>query len=428
MLLSCGNEQNQVMPPVNNNNEKVTLHCVVPFDDIKKKEAFHNFETDVKPLFPDYDIQLNFIRGDTNAYNTKIKVMMYSDNPPDIFYSGDGPFTNELYTSKRIQALEKELNDIDYWNMVIPSAKVIGDTEHIYAVPIDEAYYNIMLINTELFFVNDIEIPESFEELKSAVKQFKEINIIPIAIGGRNGMSVYNMIEGFACTLDNKITSKIIKGDTTFSGKTFRQAATSVRQLIELGAFQENAETTSDKEAENLFYSSKVAIYCTSSEKTSMANNQLNGQVAVLSYPNLDETLDLGETDESIPKNTVCGGSRKDRGLLISSSTKYSIEAVKIAVEMSKYYNKYLYERLGEGSIIYNLDKMAWTSNIVSDLEISEIIMNVKQEGNVNTGLFGYNISPDKNKSIKEASTAFMTGLFSVSDYLVEMDMNMKLK
>ena len=238
LLISCDMSK-PVIAPVKSNAGKVTLECVVPLDDVKENEAFKTFEADVKSIFPNYDIHLNFVKGDANAYNTKLKVMMYSDTPPDIFYSGDGNLTDELYSSNIIQPLEKKLEDIGYWNMVIPTAKVVGDTGHIYAVPIDEVQYNVMLINTEMFSKNNVKIPASFEELKSAIKQFKEKGITPIAIGGKDGMSVYNLIEGLACTLDNEITSKIISGNDTFSGKIFTQSATSVAQLIKLGAFQE---------------------------------------------------------------------------------------------------------------------------------------------------------------------------------------------
>jgi len=54
--------------------------------------------------------------------------------------------------------------------------------------------------------------------------------------------------------------------------------------------------------------------------------------------------------------------------------------------------------------------------------------MNVKQKAKVNTGLFEHNLSTDKEKSIEEASTAFITDLLSVSDYLKEMDISIKLK
>ncbi|HZK55041.1 MAG TPA: extracellular solute-binding protein [Desulfosporosinus sp.] len=378
LLISCRNEPQEVLAPVaQNNTEKVTLECVVPFDDVKKNEAFEHFEADMNALFPNVDIHLDSIKGDANAYNTKIKVMMYSTTPPDIFYSGDGNFTNQLSSTKSIQPLGKKLNELHYWDRVIPTAQVMGDTGQIYAVPIDEASYNIMLINTEIFSNNNVKIPESFEELKGAVNQFKEKNIIPIALGGKDGMPVYNMIEGFAGAIDDEITGKIVSGNDGFSGEIFSKATRAVTQLIELDAFQEKTQTISDEEAGNLFYSSKAAIYATSSDQLTMAKQQLKGKVAVLYYPN------LSETNRPIPKNIVSGGPKKDCGLLISSSTKYPTEAASIAVEMSMYYNKYLYEN-SKGATIYNLDNLEWKQNIVPNVGISELMMNVKQKGHVN--------------------------------------------
>ena len=422
LLTSCGNTPQTVVAQVEVNTTKVTLTCVVPFDNIKKNEAFKIFETNVKSTFPDYDIKFIFVKGDVNAYNSKIKVMMYSDAPPDIFYSGDENFTEELYTEKNIEPLEKKLNNLNYWDMVIPSAKLPGSTGHIYAVPMDEAYYSIMLINTELFSKNNVKIPKSFEDLKTATQQFKVKGITPIALGGKNGISAFKLLESFAGAIDNKITNKVTSCKLSFSGETFTQATTSVKELIDLGAFQAKVETVSDEEAAKLFYSSNAAIYCTTSDKLNMALSKLNGKVMILYYPS------MGKTEGSIQKDIVSGGVKKDCGLLVSSLTKYPTEATKLAVEMSKYYNKYLYEKQGADSLIYNLSSMEWETNIVSNIGVSELMTNVQKEDKVNTGLFEENISLNKEKSIEEASTAFMTGLLSVEDYLKEMDVAMKLK
>ena len=422
LLISCGNVPQEVMAPVEVNKGKVTLECLVPFDEVKKEEAFKNFETDVLAIFPEYDIHLSFVKGDANAYNTKIKVMLSSDTPPDIFYSGDEDFTSELSASSIIKPLEKNLKDMDYFNTVIPSAKLAGDAGHIFAVPIDEAYYSIMLINTEIFSQNGVTIPSNFEELKGAVKQFNAKGITPIAISGKSGTYLYNMLEGFACTIDNIITSKIISGKDTFSGEIFKQAATAVNQLIELDAFEEEAENVSDEEAANLFYSSKAAIYSTTSDKLNMASGKLKGKAAILYYPS------PGKPDQSVLNDIVSGGIKKDSGLVVSSSTSYSSEAAKVAVEMSKYYNKYLYEKEGNSSIIYNTDNTDFKTSLVMNPLLGELLMNVKQEGKVNTGLFNNNISAAKEKTIKEASEGFITGILSVSDYLKEMDIAIKSK
>ncbi|WP_158309055.1 ABC transporter substrate-binding protein [Desulfosporosinus orientis] len=416
ILISCTNGQKQVILPAEK-NEILTLECVIPYDDEEKAQTLKDFVESVQPIFPDFKVHMSFVKGDNNAYNTKIKVMMYSDNPPDIIYSGDENFTEGLYSSDRILPLEEPLSDIGFWDLVIPSAKVSSDTGHIYAVPIDTARYNVMLINTALFSENNVKVPENFEELINAVREFKELGITPIAIGGKNGMSVYNLIESFAGTLDHEITGKIIDGKEDFSGKTFRQAAQSVNELMSLGAFQEKPGTFSDAEAGDIFYLSEAAMYCTSSENLKMAINQLNGKAAVLFYPDLDDS-------KSSPKEIVSGGTKSDCGLLIPSSTKHPSEAVKLAAEMSKYYNKHLYENV-EAITIFNVANMEWTPPQTPEQTINELMLIIRQKDHVNRGLCEYNISADKKKSIEEASAAFIAGLLSVDDYLKGMDINL---
>lgn len=418
ILISCANRPNQILPP--ENSEDSILECVVPFDDEQKTQAFKTFAATIQPAFPDLKIHLSFLKGDSKAYNTKIKVMMYSDNPPDLFYSGDGDFTEELYSSARIQPLEQRLTDLDFWNLVLPSAKVPGKSGHIYAVPIDTARYSVMLVNTALFAEYNVKIPENFAELTNTVKAFKEMGIIPIAIGGKNGMTVYNMIESFAATLDPDITGKIVNGKEAFSGQAFSQAAQGVQELISLGAFQEKPATFSDAEAGDIFHHSEAAIYCTSSENLQKAAHQLDGKVSVLFYPDLDN-------QGPGPKKIISGGIKSDCGLLISSSTKHPSEAVKLAVEMSKYYNKYLYEK-GETMTLFNADNLKWTPRQTPEQAGPELMLMIRQNGHVNRGLCEYNISADKKKSFEEASAAFMAGLLSANDYLKGMDINMQLK
>lgn len=418
ILISCTNGPKQILPPAANNPDPA-LECVVPFADEEKVRALKDFEKNLQPLFPDRKIHLTFLKGDSTAYTTKIKVMMYSDNPPDIFYSGDEAFTEELYASARIRPLEQPLNTIDFWNQVIPGAEVPGKAGHIYAVPIDIPRYSVMLINTALFSEFNLKIPQNFAELKVAVKKFREMGIVPIAIGGKNGMTVYNMIESFASTLDYGITGKITEGKADFSGQAFSRAAQSVKELISLGAFPKKPETFSDAEAGDIFYSSEAAIYCTSSENLKKAAKELKGKASVLFYPSLDN-------NGSTPTAIVSGGIKQDCGLLISSATQHFSEAVNLAAEMSKYCNKYLYEE-GE-TTIFNSDQLKWASPQAPEQVNHELTLMIKEKDHVNRGLCEYNISADKRKSIAEASAAFLAGLLSVNDYLKGMDINMRLK
>lgn len=421
LFTSCGSTPQIAVVPKTDNG-KVTLRCALPYDISNNSEAFKNFTSDIKRVFPDYDISLSLIKGDSKAYETKIKVLLSSDSAPDVFFSDDGRFTDELRGVKAIEALDQPLEKSSYWDIVIPSAKDIGANGRLYAVPYNEVSYGIMEINTELFSKNNVKIPENFDELKTAVDKFKEKGITPIAIGGKDGAAVYRMVESFAYTIDSDITTKIISGKETFSSDTFKQAAEAVNLLRKLGAFEEKAEGKTDADAANLFYSGKAAIYCTTSKDLGISYTKLGGKSTFLYYPSINGTK---QPDN---KAAISGGIKKDSGLLISSSSKYTKEAVKLAIEVSKYYNKFLYEKQNNLGVIYIPHKMVWKPAENAIPSMKKFMSSVAEDKNVKSGLFENNISSAKIKAIQEDSAIFMTGLLSVDNYLKEMDNGMKVK
>lgn len=421
LIIGCGSKVPQITSAPKNNG-KVILRCVLPSYDGRKVDAFKNFASDVKRMFPDDDIYFSFVKGDENAYETKIKVLLSSDAAPDVFWSGNGTFSNELYIANAVKSVDKNLEDINYWNLVLPCAKVKGYKGNIYAVPFDDVSYGIMEINTDLFNENNIKIPKNINDLKDAVKQFKGKNIMPIALGGKDGINVYMMLEGFAYTIDPQVIDNILNGKDKFSGETFSEAAKSVKELIRMGAFGEKVENLTEDDAANLFYSGKAAMFCTGSWDLNTSYTKLNGKSDLLYYPSINKA-----NHESLV-NTLSGGVKKDCGLLISASSKYPKEAAQLAIEMSKYYNQYLYEKQGNAAVIYNSDKMGWKSAQSISSGMKKLASDITQNGNTKLGLFQDNISASWEKSIIEDSAAFITGFLSVDDYLKEMDNSIKLK
>lgn len=421
ILTGCGGKVPQLASAPKNNG-KVTLRCVLPSYDISKTDAFKNFASDVKEMFPDYDIYFSFVKGDANAYETKIKVLLSSDTAPDIFWSGDEAFSNEFFMANAVKPVDKNLEELNYWDTVLPFAKVKGYKGNIYAVPIDEVSYGIMEINTDLFHENNVKIPSDFNDLKDAVKVFKDKGITPIALGGKNGTNVYRMLEGFAYTIDPEVTDNILNGKDKFSGETFSQAAESVKELIKTGAFGEKVENLTDEDAASLFYSGKAAMYCTDSLDLNTSYAKLDGKSGLLYYPSINKVN--AESSE----NVLSGGVKKDCGLLVSASSQFPKEATQLAIEMSKYYSKYLYENQGDAAVIYDPDKMEWKSAQSISPGMKELASDITQNANVKSGLLEDNISPSCAKSIIEDSAAFITGFLSVDDYLKEMDNSIKLK
>ena len=363
--------------PTYKDEGKIKLKCVMSSEDNTKIEAFKNFQTDVKTLLPNYDISFDFVKGDLQTYQTKIKVLLSSDNIPDVFFSSGGDFSNELFSVNAVKPIDKYLEQQKFWDIVQPSAKVEGHNGHIYAIPFDDVSYQIIEINTDLFQQNNVKLPSNLTELEAAISTFKSKNIIPIALGGKDGRAVYRMIEGFAYTIDPQIATKIANGKENFSDETFKKSAANVKSLLDMGAFEQNVQSVTDQDAANLFYSGKAAMYCTNSSDFNVSNQKLNGKCGLLYYPSIINTK------QGSLSNSMVGGVRKDSGLFVSDVSKHPMEAAKLAMEMSKYYNKYLYEKKDNPAVIYIPNKLGWKSASNTPSGLQQLMQDLSNNRNI---------------------------------------------
>lgn len=418
---ACNNVPASITKP-KVDDKKVVLRCVLPSNDKNTSEAFKTFAADIKTLLPDYDIHFDFVKGDAKTYQTKIKVLLSSDKMPDVFLITDKNFSKELMSSNLVQPLEKYLEKLNYWDMVIPSAKVAGYHGHIYAVPFDDVSYQIIEVNTELFKENNVKIPQNFSELQNAVSIFKSKGIIPIALGGNDGQTVFRMLEGFAYTVDSGISLKIAEGREKFSDETFKQSAEKVKELITMGAFDKNVQSITDKEAASLFYKGKAAMYCTLSSDFNTANQKLKGKCGIIYYPSL-VNAELGGMG-----TPLSGGVLKNDGLFIANASKHPEDAVKLAIEMSKYYNRYLYEKQNNAGVIYIPDKLDWKSPENTPSALQQFMKNEVTNVNTSTGLLQSDMSSGCLKVFTNNSSVYMSGLMSVDEYVEKLDNALKLK
>lgn len=400
---------------------KVKLRCVIPSDDGIKLEGVKSFEEDIKKQFPNQDITFSYIKGDMKSYETKIKVLLSSKDKPDVFFSKGNSFFEELSSVNAVQPIDKYLNKLKFWDMVLPSAKIDGYKGNIYAVPFEEVHYEIIEINSELFEKNKIKTPTNLKELKDAVLTLKSKGIIPIVVGGKDGRAIFNMIESFACTVDPQITKKIMNNKEEFSDDSFKEAAIMVKELMDIGAFGQKPQSLTDADAAKLFYSGKAAMYCTNSSNFDISNKNLKGKCKLLFYPYIGEPS-LNNS------NSLVSNLQKNSGLFISSTSQHPKEAVNLAVEVSKCYNKYLYEKKNNVWTVYIPSEQNWKTSNKVNADLQQFVQNLFHNKNVNSSLLNGSINVKTSKAIMEASTAFMTGLLSADSYTKELDKAMDVK
>lgn len=162
----------------------------------------------------------------------------------------------------------------------------------IYGLPI-EIIYEGLYINKDLFEKYNIKIPQTYEELKSAIIAFKEQDIIPIAFNcAPEGTYLY---QNIAMKLGGKedIENPFINGKIS---RCYIESLYYLKELYDLGAFPCNAFTIDDRERNRLFLEKKAAMIVQGSWFIGEgAVNYNDKSVDIIRFPSLPN----GKADES---------------------------------------------------------------------------------------------------------------------------------
>ncbi len=188
----------------------------------------------------------------------KLKTNFAQGNDPDVFGLWPGSDIKILINQGKVADLTELLESDKEW------AGNFGDDGwsydkfdgRIYGLPC-EIIYEGLFVNSDLFTKHRIKVPETYEELKSAVAAFREKGIIPIA---------YNSTPEGTFLYQNLVMKLGGKEDTENPYKTgtinqcYIDAMKYVKELYELGAFPKDAFTIDDKTRDNLFIEKKAAM------------------------------------------------------------------------------------------------------------------------------------------------------------------------
>lgn len=188
----------------------------------------------------------------------KLKTNFAQGNDPDVFGLWPGSDIKILINQRKVADLTELLESDREW------AASFGDDAwsydkfdgRIYGLPC-EIIYEGLFLNMDLFNKYEVKVPETYEELKDAVKAFREKGIIPIAYNATpEGTFLYQNIVmklGGKEDTENPYSSGVIN-------QCYIDGMKYVKELYELGAFPKNAFTIDDRARDNLFVEKKAAM------------------------------------------------------------------------------------------------------------------------------------------------------------------------
>lgn len=365
---------------------------------------------------PGIEVKLDMVSGSAEDYETKVRTLIAAGNAPDVWWDHGGAWAAPIFKAKAALPLDSYLDASGFWNSLIASAKLPNDDGHVYAIPFENLFYEVMFYNTKLFSDLGLKPPRTADEMLAVVGALKSAGITPIAVAGKDGWPAAMMVEGFAYSVDPLITQKVVEGRARFSDEPYRKAATFVKQLIDAGAFSQNVALTDYGTALQLFESGKAGMMANGSWTLGSSYKNMDGACDFFYYPALEAS--------ALPRlgRAVAGGAKKNSGIFVSAKTKHPEDAVKVAAAVGKLQSEFFYVVNGDTAIPFKPESFGWKSRVDIPGPIVRIAADMAKYEHVYGLVQDVMPSAAATTGVMQASSAFMTGAFSVDEYLSDMD------
>lgn len=290
-------------------------------------------------------IKINHSTFDTTSYKQSIKIAAAVNNLPDLFYTWAGRFSQPFIDSEKVL----ELNDYftEEYKSQLPKTALTYTTYNgkiygaPYITPVSALFYN-----KKIFETNNLKPPKTIIELISVCEKLKEKNIIPIALSAKDSWVLAIIHDALVLKIagPDKIKSILIENKYSYDNPEFLAAAHIFKDLVYIGAFQDDTTKTTNNEAQKIFLEEKAAMYVMGSWFTSEIQKDKLNAFDVVPFP----------IEGQNAKSTDFIGGPIDN-IMVSKSSKNNDIAGKAVFELTKNISKYSYLD-GTGLTVWKVD------------------------------------------------------------------------
>lgn len=263
------------------------------------------------------NIKLEVEWYEANAWKETGETLALSDSLPDVFYWNAGGVLWNLVGSGDILPLNDYLTD-DIMARMEPGLLVDMTFDgKVYQLPYTKAA-SMMYCNTELFDKYGVKIPETWDELITAVKTFRENGVTPMALGGGDQWptNMYTDIIALRFAGDTACRAAYYKTEgATFMTQDWIDGMAAFKQLIDLGAFPEDAASLTRDESEVPFFAGEIPMYYHGQWFAGSLSPEMQQKVVAIKFPAVGRGYD----------NQFMGGAAE--GFCVSSYTQHPDEA-----------------------------------------------------------------------------------------------------
>jgi raffinose/stachyose/melibiose transport system substrate-binding protein len=283
-----------------------------------KKQYFEEAVKEFEKLHPNIKIKTEAVLND--SYKEKIRVVLGSNNPPDVYFSWSGEFAYNFARAGQSLDLTSYVEEDKDWSGQIIESQFGPFTldGKVYGIPWStdgKAFF----YNKKIFNDLNLETPTTWEELLSVSGKIKDAGITPIAFGSKAPWTISHYIGSLNEFI---VPEETIAKDYSLNNPdgefTHPGYVTALEKFIELEPyFNQGVNSVDHQYARELFNGGKAAIGYFQLAEIGLIEPSLGEDLGVFNTPFI-------EGGEGNPNSITAA----PEGIMISSKTKHPKEAM----------------------------------------------------------------------------------------------------
>lgn len=330
-------------------------------DSESNKAPFLKTIEQFKMLHPEIKVELTM--NEAEAYKIKIRTAVAANEAPDVFYYNAGGTLKSFVDANRVLPLSDYVPKENMSRIMDGTLSNMTFNGKVYQLPYTLAC-SVLFCNKALFEQYGIKIPETWDDLLTAVKAFRAAGVTPMCVGGKDRWPTCmytDIIMLRAAGYDACSKAFYKKPGASFTSPEMKLAARKIKELIDNGAFPKDAVATTRDESEVSFYAGRVPMYMNgnwTAANCQAATSSVRGKIIAIRFP----TIAGGKGNS----NDFMGGAAE--GFCVSSRTKHTSEAVMLCA--------FLAENLSRNAYLAGAGMPTWKMN-VDDSKIDPLLKSI---------------------------------------------------
>lgn len=271
-----------------------------------------------------------------------IKTRAATGDLPEILMIDDGTM-DILAESGNIVPLDdyvEAFNLSNYYQEVQMQSCLYASDGHVYQFPMGNISPVLWYYNKEIFAENGVEVPTNYEELLAAVQTFRENDVIPFALFGKEPWPLGGFFDSFAVKENPAGCYALSTGEAKASDENYQNAILKMETLIAEGIFQDGVTNTDYDTALAMFEEGQCAMFMNGSWDIGTLVDAMGDNVDFMEfYP----TADAGREEEN--QYAMFGTGAGISGMAVTASAEDVELTAQIAFMFAYYREVCQYQR-----------------------------------------------------------------------------------